>query len=49
MKLVFHLFQHDRILDNNPVGNAQLLDFVKTLEIRVLDFALGNLSAVGIA
>ena len=28
---------------------SQLLDFVKTLEIRVLDFALGNLSAVGIA
>ena len=28
---------------------SQLLDFVKTLEIRVFDFALGNLSAVGIA
>ena len=28
---------------------SQLLDFVKTLEIRVLDFAIGNLSAVRIA
>jgi hypothetical protein len=27
---------------------SQLLDLVKTLEISVLDFALGNLSAVGI-
>ena len=26
MKLVVHLFQHDRILDNNPVGNVADFD-----------------------